>query len=127
MRAFLCLPTTRWASVAVLPFAVLIFSLAYGSGGLARLLSAPLLVLFGGASYAVYLFQVPVRNYTWLLITKLPYAPRDLDGFLSPVFLLLFSIIIFLFWEEPSTKFLRKLLCPRLRSKMALPAGCQGS
>lgn len=113
----LCLPTKRWVSLVDIPFAALILGLAYQSGPLARLLSTRILILFGGASYAVYLLQTPVRFYTRLLVARLPHSPRDLDAFLSPGILLLFSIVIFLLWEEPSRKFLRKLLGLRSRWK----------
>ena len=66
--AVLCLPLGRWASIAIIPFAVLVASLAYQSGPLTRVLSTRILVLFGSASYAVYLLQSPIRIYTKLLV-----------------------------------------------------------
>lgn len=44
-------------------FAVLIYSLAWGQGLVARLFALPLLVMLGEASYALYLLHVPVRLY----------------------------------------------------------------
>jgi peptidoglycan/LPS O-acetylase OafA/YrhL len=114
---FLSLPVTRWTSLVIVPFALLIASLANQTGPLARLLSTRILVLLGSASYAVYLLQLPVRIYSRLLVAKLPHAPVDLDAFLSPGVLLLFSVLIFLFWEEPARKFLRKALGLRPRWK----------
>lgn len=114
---FLCLHTARWTSLAVIPFALLLLSLAYQRGLLARFLSTRLLVLLGGASYAVYLLQLPIRIYTRLAIGAVQKAPQGLDAFLSPCILLIVSIAIFLYWEEPARKFLRKALGLRSRWK----------
>lgn len=114
---FLSLPVERWTSLVIVPFALLIASLACQTGLLARLLSTRILVLLGSASYAVYLLQLPVRIYSRLLVAKLPHAPADLDAFMSPCLLLLLSVLIFLLWEEPARKFLRKALGLRPRWK----------
>jgi hypothetical protein len=46
-----------------------------------------------------------------------------LDAFLSPCLLLVVSVLVFLFWEEPARKFLRKSLGLRPRWKWPyLPA-----
>lgn len=119
----LCLPWAAWASVAVIPFAILILSLAHQSGPIARILSSRILVLLGGASYAVYLLQLPTRIYTRLLFAQVLHAPHNLDAFLSPCLLLALSVLVFLFWEEPARKFLRKSLGLRPRWKWPyLPA-----
>lgn len=119
----LCLPSGAWASVAVIPFAILILSLAYQSGPVARVLSNKIVILLGSASYAVYLLQLPTRIYTRLLFSKLPHAPHELDAYLSPCFLLILSVMVFLYWEEPARKFLRKSLGLRPRWKWPyLPA-----
>lgn len=44
-------------------FAVLIYSLAWGQGIVARIFALPVLVALGEASYALYLLHVPVRLY----------------------------------------------------------------
>ncbi len=120
---FLCLPLGAWTSIVVIPFAILISSLAHQSGPIARILSSRVLVLLGGASYAVYLLQLPTRIYTRLLIAQMLHAPHNLDAFLSPCFLLILSVLVFLFWEEPARKFLRKSLGLRPRWKWPyLPA-----
>ncbi|MHB1957954.1 MAG: acyltransferase family protein [Acidobacteriaceae bacterium] len=119
----LCLQSAAWASLAVVPFAILIMSLAYQSGPLARMLSNRMVVLLGSASYAVYLLQLPIRIYTRLLVAQMLHAPHNLDAFLSPCFLLILSVLVFLFWEEPARKFLRKSLGLRPRWKWPyLPA-----
>lgn len=113
----LCLVTERWASILVTPFALLILGLAYRRGPLARFLGRRILILFGGASYAVYLLQLPARICVRLLVAKWAHAPHDLDAFLSPAVLLLSSIVVFLFWEEPARKFLRRIFGLRSRWK----------
>ena len=121
--AVLCLPWGAWTSIAVIPFAILIASLAYQSGPIARMLSSRILILLGSASYAVYLLQLPTRIYTRLLFSQILLAPHDLDAFLSPCLLLILSVLVFLFWEEPARKFLRKSLGLRPRWKWPyLPA-----
>lgn len=117
--ATLCLAPERWASLAVAPMAMLILGLAYQRGPLAWILSTRLFTLLGGASYAVYLLQLPVRIWTRLAVAKIAHAPHDLDAFLSPAVLLLASILVFLFWEEPARKLLRKVL--GLRSRWTWP------
>ncbi|MHB8302793.1 MAG: acyltransferase family protein [Acidobacteriaceae bacterium] len=103
--AGLSLLTNRWESLVVAPFALLVLGLAYRQGPLARLLSTRISILLGGASYAVYLLQLPVRISTRLLVAKLAHAPRDLDAFLSPAVLLLFSIVVFLFGRNRRENF----------------------
>lgn len=121
--AVLCLPWGAWASIAVIPFAILIACLAYQRGPIARMLSSRILILLGSASYAVYLLQLPTRIYTRLLFSQILHAPHDLDAFLSPCLLLILSVLVFLFWEEPARKFLRKSLGLRPRWKWPyLPA-----
>ena len=115
--AGLCLLPDRWASLSVAPLAMLILGLASQRGPVAWILSTRISVLLGGASYAVYLLQLPVRIYTRLAVAELAHAPHGLDAFLSPLVLLLLSIGVFLFWEEPSRKFLRKTLGLRSRWK----------
>jgi peptidoglycan/LPS O-acetylase OafA/YrhL len=119
----LCLPSAAWASLAVIPFAILIMSLAYQSGPVARVLSNRIIILLGSASYAVYLLQLPTRIYTRLVFAQMMHAPHNLDAFLSPCLLLILSVLVFLFWEEPARKFLRKSLGLRPRWKWPyLPA-----
>jgi len=113
----LCLPWVALPSLAVIPFAILILSLAYQSGPVARLLSNRIVILLGSASYAVYLLQLPTRIYSRLLIAQTLHAPHNLDAFLSPCILLGSSVLVFLFWEEPARKFLRKSLGLRPRWK----------
>jgi peptidoglycan/LPS O-acetylase OafA/YrhL len=109
--------------VAVIPFAILMISLAYQRGLVARVLSNRIIILLGSASYAVYLLQLPTRIYTRLVFAQILHSPHNLDAFLSPCLLLILSVLVFLFWEEPARKFLRKSFGLRPRWKWPyLPA-----
>jgi peptidoglycan/LPS O-acetylase OafA/YrhL len=66
------------------------------------------MVLLGGASYSVYLLRYPVTSWTRLLISGLPAPFVRLGELLAPVLLVLFSILVFRYWEEPSRKALRR-------------------
>jgi peptidoglycan/LPS O-acetylase OafA/YrhL len=103
----LSLPLGEWVSFVILPFAMLIYELALGGSLVARVLSHRLMVLLGGASYAVYLLQFPVRNWTRVLFVQFPHALARFCAPLTPLVLVLFSILVFRFWEEPARKQLR--------------------
>lgn len=115
----LCFVSDRWVSLAVIPFTILIVSLAGQTGVVARLLSTRVLVLLGGASYCVYLLQLPTRLWTRVLVAQWAHAPHTLDEVLSPVLLLLLAILVFIFFEEPARLRLRKLF--RLRPRWKWP------
>ena len=103
----LSLPLGNWVSLVILPFAVLIYELALGGSLLARGLSHRLMVLLGGASYAVYLLQFPVRSWTRVFFLPLSNGFVSFGAPLTPVILVLFSVLVFRFWEEPARKQLR--------------------
>ena len=65
-----------------------------GHGIVTRLLSVRLLLLLGGASYAMYLLQAPVRHWCARLI------PVPLDQFISPFATVALSIVVFLLFEQ---------------------------
>ena len=99
-----------WLSLLAVPFTDLIYELAMGDSWLAQLLGNKVFLLLGGASYAIYLLQEPVRSFVHFAITgstELNTAKGGIDTFLSPVVLVLFSIGVFLLWEEPMRKWLR--------------------
>jgi peptidoglycan/LPS O-acetylase OafA/YrhL len=104
----LSLPLGPWVSVVALPFAVLAYELALSGSWLGRILSTPAMVLLGGASYAVYLLQTPVRQWTHVLFSHAPAKLAGLDVPFTPLALVGFSIFVFLCWEEPLRKVLRR-------------------
>jgi peptidoglycan/LPS O-acetylase OafA/YrhL len=103
----LSLPLGAWVSLVAVPFAILVYELAVGNNWLATFLSTRLMVLLGGASYAVYLLQFPVRSWVRVFFSHLPEALASFSQVLTPLILVLFSILVFKFWEEPSRKALR--------------------
>ncbi len=104
----LSLPIGRWVSLVVIPFAILTYDLALGTTFLARLLSTRTMMLLGGASYSIYLLQYPVRGWTRILFSLGPPRASTLGQILTPVILVIFSIVVFLYWEEPSRRTLRR-------------------
>lgn len=89
-------------AVASALFGVLIYQLATVPCNLGRFLSNPMLVLLGGASYAIYLLAGPIREWVRLLI------PLLLPGqFLYPILVIAISVLVFLLVEEPARKIIR--------------------
>lgn len=105
----------------ILPFAFLIFSLAHGTGTIAKALSTKVLLLLGGASYSVYLLQEPVRI---LLHEWIGRQGDGLDTYLFVPVLICFAVLVFRFYEEPMRHWLKAVPLfqakPRVRvSEMA--------
>jgi peptidoglycan/LPS O-acetylase OafA/YrhL len=92
----------------MIPYAVLIYELAFGVNWLGKTLSTRLMVLLGGASYAIYLLQFPVRSWTRTIFEQFPAAAQPFGTPLTPAILVLFSIAVFRFWEEPARRLLRR-------------------
>ncbi len=110
-----------WLSLLVVPYAVLIYEMAANNSYLARVLGQKAFILLGGASYAVYLLQVPVRIWVHLAVTgttDLTVNHAGIDAFLSPLILIGASIAAFLFWEEPARKWLRNWFKQHTRPKL---------
>ena len=106
--ASLSLPIGDWVSLVILPFSILVYELACGGTLLTEFLSTRVMVLLGGASYSVYLLRYPVTSWAHRLVDQLPPAFVRVGELLTPVVLVLFSIAVFLYWEEPARKALRK-------------------
>jgi len=111
----------RWLSWIAVPYALLIYGLAAWDSKVARLLGSGSFVLLGGASYAVYLLQMPVRSWVHLALTgnwNLAVDHSGMDAVLSPALLVGVSILAFLFWEEPARKWLRDWFRRKVESKV---------
>jgi peptidoglycan/LPS O-acetylase OafA/YrhL len=115
--ATLSLPLGEWVSLVMVPFAVLVYELALGEVWLARFLSTRIMMLLGGASYAVYLLQFPVRSWTRVIFSHFPERIMRLSTPLTPLILILFSILVFQFYENPTREALRRWFAKRERSK----------
>lgn len=110
-----------WISLLAIPFAVLLYSLAAGRNLWARILSSGILVLLGGASYSLYLLQVPVRLWTDRCLSALHLADA-LEASISLALLICLSILVFLYWEEPARKLIRRLFSSARIFRRSSPA-----
>jgi peptidoglycan/LPS O-acetylase OafA/YrhL len=119
LLAALSLPLGVWSSLVMLPFALLVYDLALGASRLSRIFSTPTMVLLGGASYAVYLLQTPVRQWTHLLFSYVPAKLAGADVVFTALTLVGFSIFVYLFWEEPWRKVLRPRFATRRQRMLA--------
>jgi peptidoglycan/LPS O-acetylase OafA/YrhL len=120
--AILALVKGSWLSLMAVPLAVLIYELAAGNSLLARLLGSGPLILLGGASYAIYLLQMPVRSWVRFAFTgSIAAADTRIGGInaLSPIVLIPFAIGVYLFWEEPARKWLRSWFKKRTERKLS--------
>lgn len=102
----LLLNTHRFVTLIVIPFAALIWLLAGERTIVTRVLARPEMKLLGGASYSIYLLQVPA----WLWVRKL--APgmshwSGLENALSVILLISISIAVYVFFEGPSRQWIR--------------------
>ena len=94
----------KWLSLIIVPFAALIYNLAASRSRVAYALAGNTFVLLGGASYAIYLLQVPVRSWVHAAFTgekDLKSQHGGVDAFLSPILLIGISVAVFLYYEDP--------------------------
>jgi peptidoglycan/LPS O-acetylase OafA/YrhL len=103
----LSLPIGPWVSLVAIPFGLPIYCLASSKDAIASFLSRPTMVLLGGASYSIYLLQVPVRDWVRTLASNRSAFLNRINAPLTPLVLVLFSILVFRLWEEPMRKLTR--------------------
>jgi peptidoglycan/LPS O-acetylase OafA/YrhL len=85
----------------------LIFALASSDGWLKRWASSPPLVLLGGASYALYVLHIPLRQ--WILPAFGFGAAQSVEFYaVYLVAMLVVSVVVFVWFEEPVKKWLRR-------------------
>ena len=101
MIAVLAFIDGPWISVLFIPLAVLIYELALGGSVLARLFGSKPLLLLWGASYAIYLLQLPVRNWLHRFLVGSANDKGGIDAIVSPIVLVIFSIGVFLSGKNP--------------------------
>lgn len=102
----LTLNTHRFVTLIIVPYAALVWAVAYKQSRLKQWLETRVLVLLGGASYAIYLLQEPVL--AWL--RRWSGTSLGMAGVLwiyVPV-LIVFGIAVFLTVEEPSRRLIRR-------------------
>jgi peptidoglycan/LPS O-acetylase OafA/YrhL len=91
-----------------LPFAVLIWYLAYDRGWIARVMAVPTLVLLGEASYSLYLVHIIVKQVMYhvsgaLFNTQNGNVPLTISVIIGSI---LFSIFMFKCIERPSRRWI---------------------
>jgi peptidoglycan/LPS O-acetylase OafA/YrhL len=123
----LSLPLGDWVSLVILPFSVLVYELARGGSALAKFLSTRLMVLLGGASYAIYLLRLPVTTEARTLLSGLPSGVARFGELAAPLFLILFSILVFQYWEEPARKAIRRRFTKKQVRLAPLPTSASTS
>jgi peptidoglycan/LPS O-acetylase OafA/YrhL len=97
-------------ALATILFGLLIIQLAISKTWLVTFLSTRVILLLGGASYALYLAQGPIREWVRLLIPG-----KLLGSVVNPVVALLVAIAIFMYFERPFRRFVRDALMIRTK------------
>jgi peptidoglycan/LPS O-acetylase OafA/YrhL len=90
----------HWVATSTVLAGVLILELARSQGALTSFLSSKTLLLLGGASYALYLLQGPIRALCDMLVM------HPFDRFVSPVVTIAAAIAAFLIVEQPARTYL---------------------
>jgi peptidoglycan/LPS O-acetylase OafA/YrhL len=93
-------------SVASILFGLFIIQLSYGKNLMVNILSSNQMVLLGGASYALYITQGPIRQWFYWTVDK-GIISEKIASILNPMVTISLSIIIFIYWEQPARKVLR--------------------
>src|SRR5262249_21710966 len=94
---------------------LLLIGFALGGGAAARLLSTPVAVYLGKASYAMYILHVPLL--WWYLRVS-----RDFSVWVYMGAVIGISALVYWLLEEPANRWLRSRLVPRRRFQTALQA-----
>jgi peptidoglycan/LPS O-acetylase OafA/YrhL len=115
--ALLCRPEGPWASLVVPAFCALLFGLATENTWISRLLSTPALLLGGGVSYSMYLFQLPMKAWVSLLMLKLHIESTFGRMALTGICLIAFSYVVFRGVEEPARRLLRSMFAMQLAKR----------
>lgn len=97
-------------ALATILFGILIIQLAACKSWLVTFLSTRIIILLGGASYALYLAQGPIREWVRLLVPE-----KLLASIVNPVVAILAAIAIFLYFERPLRRLVRDALLIRTK------------
>lgn len=100
----------------------LVLGLALGGGWVVRALSTPAALLAGKATYAIYILHIPLLWWyrRWLLDAVLPYPAAPL---LYVTVVVLLSAAVYLFYEEPANRRVRRAFASHPRDPGAGPGG----
>lgn len=98
----------RFVLLVECTFAALLWLMAFRQSLLKRWLESRPLVLLGGASYAIYILQDPIHN--WLDRWNAAYFHWPyMDVFVFPSLLVVLSILVFRYYEQPARRKIRSL------------------
>lgn len=103
-------------AVVTLLAGLLILSLTSREGVVSQVFASRSLVLLGGASYAMYILQGPVREICRSII------PAPWDQFVSPVATIAGSVVVFIVYEQP----IRRLILRRAAGRPSAPETASG-
>jgi peptidoglycan/LPS O-acetylase OafA/YrhL len=97
----------RFVILVVVPFAALIWFLAGQESRFRNWLEIAPLVLLGQASYALYILQLPIRN--WIALWSRRGDLHSAQSLVYVVLLLMASLIAYAAVEQPARKWIRSL------------------
>jgi peptidoglycan/LPS O-acetylase OafA/YrhL len=98
--------------------ASLVFGLAWGGGGVARLLSGPLLMAGGRASYAIYILHVPVL-WWWQRSTPHAVLPPVVAGLAYVILVVWLAVVVCREYEYPANEIVRTWFARRFPRRTA--------
>jgi peptidoglycan/LPS O-acetylase OafA/YrhL len=101
----------RFVTLVVVSFAAMIWLLVYEESAIRRWLEISPLVLLGGASYAIYILQDPIRNLVTLWNETCLHLPAT-ERVAYPCALIAVSAAVFVWFEQPARNWLRSSLQP---------------
>jgi peptidoglycan/LPS O-acetylase OafA/YrhL len=110
---------SQFHQLVTLPFmALVVYVMACGGGAVTRFLSAPVMVLLGDASFALYMTHLLVVNFMEVVAGKLGHAQPGLlfAGGLA-LFCVLFSILVHRVLERPLHYWLKDRLDHHFRAR----------
>lgn len=95
-------------SLSTVIFGIFIVQLSCGRNLLVSLLSNKLMVLLGGASYALYIMQGPIRQWLYWAVSHSFFSDK-IASVLNPIFAISLSILIYVYWEQPARVAVRRI------------------
>jgi peptidoglycan/LPS O-acetylase OafA/YrhL len=99
--------THRFVTLMILPFAAIIWLLANKRSLFCRVLESKPMVLLGETSYAIYLLQVPMRNY---FRTYFQHPLGFSESSFCTAALISVSLSVFVWFEAPARRHIHKAL-----------------
>jgi peptidoglycan/LPS O-acetylase OafA/YrhL len=112
-----------------LAFAALVVTLAFQAGPVARLLSLPMAVLLGEASYSLYILHQPVWAYyqqAYSRVLRLGQSGTAAFNFGFLSLAILVSLLTYRFVERPARRAIRRAIGSRSNVEAAAPETLKG-